>query len=356
VTTAIPLSVLDTSPVAVGSTSRDALLATTALARRADELGFARFWVAEHHAMPAVASTSPAVLLAHLAAATTRIRVGSGGVMLPNHPALVVAEQFAMLEALHPGRIDLGIGRAPGADPRTAAALRRTVEGLGAEDFPAELVDVLAMLGSGPAGRAASRGAARLSATPVATSAPQAWLLGSSLFSAQLAGELGLPFSYAHHFATGRTEQAAAAYRAAFRPSSVLDTPRLMVSVSVITAETEEEARHLAGPSRVLALSLRTARPLGPIVTPDEAARILDGLDPLTAADLAARLPGTQVATTPERAVAELAHLAARTGADELLLTATTADVATRIATLESVAARWSDLGDVDDVVVSARG
>src|SRR5450830_128276 len=126
----IPVGVLDTSPVAVGRTSRDALLATTQLAQAADELGYARFWVAEHHAMPAVASTSPGVLIAHLAAATRRIRVGSGGVMLPNHPALVVAEQFAMLEALHPGRIDLGIGRAPGADPATAAALRRTVAGL----------------------------------------------------------------------------------------------------------------------------------------------------------------------------------------------------------------------------------
>ncbi|WP_258726361.1 LLM class flavin-dependent oxidoreductase [Cellulomonas sp. NS3] len=343
-TSSIPLSVLDLSPVATGASSRDALLATTELARRADALGFARFWVAEHHAMPAVASTSPAVLLAHLAAATERIRVGSGGVMLPNHPALVVAEQFAMLEALHPGRIDLGIGRAPGADPRTAAALRRTVEGLGAEDFPVELIDVLALLGSGPEGHPPSARAARLTATPAPTSAPEAWLLGSSLFSAQLAAELGLPFSYAHHFSTGRTHQAVAAYRSTFRPSSVLAQPRLMVSASVIVADTEEEARYLAGPSRVMALSLRSPRPLAPIVSPDEAQRMLADLDPGTA-DLLAQLPGTQIATTPERAVAELADLVARTGADELLLTATTHDVATRIETLEAIAPLWAEAG-----------
>ena len=341
----IPVGVLDTSPVAVGTTSRDALLATTQLARAADELGYARFWVAEHHAMPAVASTSPGVLIAHLAAATRRIRVGSGGVMLPNHPALVVAEQFAMLEALHPGRIDLGIGRAPGTDPATAAALRRTVEGLGAEDFPAELLDVLALLGQAPGGRAPSVRARRLLATPQQASTPQAWLLGSSLFSAQLAGELGLPYSYAHHFSTGHTGEAVAAYRAAFRPSAVLDAPHVMVSSSVIIAETAAEAFHLAGPSRVMALSLRTARPLGPIVSPDEAARILAELDPDAARDFFARMPGTQIATTAERAAAELDDLVRRTGADELLVTATAFDVATRVHTLEALAEVWPGLG-----------
>jgi luciferase family oxidoreductase group 1 len=281
----IPVGILDTSPVAVGRTSRDALLATTQLAQAADELGYARFWVAEHHAMPAVASTSPGVLIAHLAAATRRIRVGSGGVMLPNHPALVVAEQFAMLEALHPGRIDLGIGRAPGADPATAAALRRTVEGLGAEDFPAELLDVLALLGQTPGGRAPSVRARRLLATPGQASTPQAWLLGSSLFSAQLAGELGLPYSYAHHFSTGHTGEAVAAYRSAFRPSAVLEAPYVMVSSSVIIAD------------------------------------------------------------TAERAAAELADLVRRTGADELVVTSTAFDAATRVHTLEALAGVWPGLG-----------
>jgi len=342
----IPVGVLDTSPVAVGRTSRDALLATTQLAWAADELGYARFWVAEHHAMLAVASTSPGVLIAHLAAATRRIRVGSGGVMLPNHPALVVAEQFAMLEALHPGRIDLGIGRAPGADPATAAALRRTVEGLGAEDFPAELLDVLALLGQTPGGRAPSARARRLLATPSQASTPQAWLLGSSLFSAQLAGELGLPYSYAHHFSTGHTGEAVAAYRSAFRPSAVLAAPYVMVSSSVIIADTAAQAHHLAGPSRVMALSLRTARPLGPIVSPDEAARILAELDPDAARDFFARMPGTQIATTAERAAAELADLVRRTGADELMVTSTAFDVATRVHTLEALAGVWPGLGE----------
>ena len=201
--TPVPLSVLDTAPVSVGQSSGDALAASTALARTAEAAGYLRFWVAEHHSMAAVASTSPGVLLAHLAASTSTIRVGSGGVMLPNHPSLVIAEQFAMLEALHPGRVDLGIGRAPGADPMTAAALRRTVDGLGADDFPAELIDVLVLLGIPVNGHAGSLRASRLSATPAATSAPEVWLLGSSLFSAQLAGQLGLPFSYANHFNTG---------------------------------------------------------------------------------------------------------------------------------------------------------
>ena len=159
--------------------------------------------------------------------------------MLPNHPSLVIAEQFAMLEALHPGRVDLGIGRAPGADPMTAAALRRTVDGLGADDFPAELIDVLVLLGIPVNGHAGSLRASRLSATPAATSAPEVWLLGSSLFSAQLAGQLGLPFSYANHFNTGLTLQAADAYRSSFRPSPVLDAPHLMVSASVLVADSE---------------------------------------------------------------------------------------------------------------------
>lgn len=340
-TPAVPLSVLDLSPVGAGRTSADALADSTTLARRADALGYRRFWVAEHHSMPAVASTSPGVLLAHLAASTERIRLGSGGVMLPNHPPLVIAEQFAMLEALHPGRIDLGIGRAPGADPATAAALRRTVEGLGAEDFPAELLDVLHLLGQLPAGRAASATASRLTATPAPTGTPQVWLLGSSTFSAQLAGELGLPFSYAHHFGTGITTQAAEAYRAAFRPSAVLDAPHLMVSASVIVAESDERADWLAGPSKVMSLRLRSRGALAPIETPETAEQMLASLDPDTARDFFARVPGTQVATTADRAVERLRELVRRTGADELVVTATTYDVADRVATLEALAAAW---------------
>ena len=213
----IPLSVLDLSILNEGATSADALADTTTLARRADELGYRRFWVAEHHNMPSVACTSPPVLIAHLAASTRRMIIGSGGVMLPNHAPLVVAEQFAMLEALHPGRIDLGIGRAPGTYQQTALALRRDPEALGAEDFPVHLLDLMALLGdrrevewAGMPNRADF--AARFRATPVALSSPTIHLLGSSGYSAQLAGLLGLPFAFAHHFDMGGTLQAAELY------------------------------------------------------------------------------------------------------------------------------------------------
>src|SRR5690606_2594843 len=197
-----PLSVLDLSILSEGHTSARALADTTALARRTDALGYRRFWVAEHHNMETVASTSPPVLIAHLAASTRSIRLGSGGVMLPNHPTLVVAEQFAILEALHPGRIDLGIGRAPGTAGATAPALRRPPDALGAEDLPRHLVDLMGLLGD----RRSDKGMwERFRATPRPTSSPQIWLLGSSDYSAQLAGILGLPFAFAHHFDMGGT-------------------------------------------------------------------------------------------------------------------------------------------------------
>ena len=337
----MPLSVLDVSPVTDEGSSRDALLATTDLARAADRLGYHRFWVAEHHNMPAVASTSPAVLIAHLAASTERIRVGSGGVMLPNHPALVVAEQFAMLEALHPGRIDLGIGRAPGTDPATAAALRRTTDGLGAEEFPAELLDVLGLLGQSDPDRPQTPFLRRFSPTPVQGSTPEVWLLGSSTFSARLAAALGVRFAYAHHFGATQTQEAMAAYRAEFRPSDRLAAPHAMVSASVIVADTEDEARYLAGPSRVMALSLRTGR-LGPITDPDTAAEVLAGLQGGPLEQVLAGLPGTPVAATADVAVAELQELVDRTRADELLVTATTYDVGTRVTTLERLATAWT--------------
>jgi luciferase family oxidoreductase group 1 len=180
--------VLDLVPVGSGCTATEALAHSTALARRAEELGFLRYWVAEHHGMPGIASSSPAVLIAHLAGATARIRVGSGGVMLPNHQPLVVAEQFGTLEALHPGRIDLGIGRAPGTDQRTARALRRGTDPLGADDFPEQLHELASYF----------RGEGPVLAVPAAGQRPAIWLLGSSGYSAQLAGLLGLPFAFAH--------------------------------------------------------------------------------------------------------------------------------------------------------------
>ena len=336
--TRVPLSVLDLAPVGVGRTSADALADTTALARAADEWGFARFWVAEHHNMPGVASTSPAVLIAHLAAVTGRIHVGSGGVMLPNHPPLVVGEQFAMLEALHPGRIDLGIGRAPGTDPATAAALRRGTDTLSAEDFPQHLVDLLGLLGDI---RDGARLAPRFRATPAPASSPQVWLLGSSGYSAQVAGLLGLPYVYAHHFGTGHTEEALALYRQSFRPSRALERPRSMVSVSVLVAGDAEEADDLAGPARVTMAALRAGRP-GPVVTPDQARALLADVPPAQRA----ALPGVQVLGTADQAVSALEALVRRTGVDELMVTATTYDVGPRIDTLVALAKHWGQSGD----------
>ena len=210
----LPLSVLDLAMVPDGSSSAEALADTTEVARRAEALGYARFWVAEHHNMATVASTSPPVLMAHLAANTSTIRVGSGGVMLPNHAPLAVAEQFALLEALYPGRIDLGVGRAPGTDQATAIALRGTADNRDAEDFPRHLLDVMGLLGD----RRTDRGLwERFKATPVAVGSPLVVPLGSSGFSAQLAGILGLPFGFAHHFDMGGTVEAVGIYREHFR-------------------------------------------------------------------------------------------------------------------------------------------
>ena len=252
---------LDLVPIGSGSTASAALATSTALARRADELGYTRYWVAEHHGMPGVGSSSPAVLVAHLAGATSRIRVGSGGVMLPNHQPLVVAEQFGTLDALHPGRIDLGIGRAPGTDPRTARALRRGTDPLGADDFPEQLTELMAYFhGDGP-----------VLAVPAAGQHPALWLLGSSGYSAQVAGLLGLPFAFAHHFSGENTDAALALYRQTFRPSAVLAEPYAMICAAVLAAETDAEARRLARSSALQFLQLRIGTP-GLVPTPEEAA------------------------------------------------------------------------------------
>jgi luciferase family oxidoreductase group 1 len=322
--------VLDLAVVSSGATSADALANTTALARRADELGYTRFWVAEHHNMPMVASTTPAVLIAHLAAATSRIHVGSGGVMLPNHPALVVAEQFALLEALHPGRIDLGIGRAPGTDPATAAALRRAPAALGAEEFPRHLIDLMGLLGDP---RAESGMWNRFAATPAATSAPTIVLLGSSGYSAQLAGQLGLPFAFAHHFDTGGTLQALDLYRRHFEPSAALDRPYAIVTAAVLTAETDEEAAWFAAPGQLMTLAIRTGRPI-PLLTPEAAASHPD-------LPAARRLPSQRIVGSPQTAVAGIDELLRETNADEIMVMSLTHGIDERIRSLELLAQAW---------------
>ena len=255
------LSVLDLVPVRSDQTTGDALAATRSLARVADELGFERYWLAEHHNMPAVAATNPPLLIAMVAAATQRIRVGSGGVMLPNHAPLVVAEQFALLEAAYPGRIDLGIGRAPGTDPVTSWALRHGgggVEEDAVAQFPTYVDNVISMMSPGGVGLSVNGRMHPLNATPHATSVPPVWLLGSSDYSADLAAQRGLPYVFAHHFSGQGTADALELYRSRFQPSEHLAAPRTFLTVNVAVAETQEEAERLALPQVQAMVALRT--------------------------------------------------------------------------------------------------
>jgi luciferase family oxidoreductase group 1 len=322
----VPLSVLDLAPVAASAPIGEALRHTTEVARRTEQLGYRRFWVAEHHNMPAIASSSPAVLIAHLAANTSTIRVGSGGVMLPNHAPLVVAEQFGTLEALHPGRIDLGIGRAPGTDQATALALRRTVEGLSAEAFPQELSELINFF--------TADSPRPITATPGRGDMPAVWLLGSSGFSAQMAGLLGLPFAFAHHFSAADTLPALALYRQNFRASRWLDRPYAMVAVSAICADTDERAEWLAGPSALSFLRLRQGRP-EPMASPDEAAAY--PYSELERAFVLDRRKG-QAMGSPATVRRQMSELLARTQADELMLTTQVYDVADRVRSFELIA------------------
>jgi luciferase family oxidoreductase group 1 len=326
----IPLSVLDLAPIASGSSAGQALANSLVLAQHAERLGYVRFWVAEHHNMPGIASSAPAVLIGHLAQTTSTIRVGAGGVMLPNHAPLAVAEQFGMLEALHPGRIDLGIGRAPGTDQLTAAALRRTAD-VSADDFPGELGELLAFFhGTFPADHPYHR----ITPVPARGNVPALWLLGSSDYSAHVAGMLGLPFAFAHHFSPANTLPALARYRAQFRPSAYLDAPYALVAVQVVCAETDEDAQRIAAPSALSFLKLRQGQP-GELPTPEEAARY--PYTPLERAFIRQR-QADQVIGSPETVRRGLSELLQRTQADELMLTTVAYDVADRLASYALVA------------------
>ena len=327
----LPISVLDLAMATTADSTSSALTNAVRLAQCADELGFHRFWVAEHHNMDTVASTNPAVLIAHLASQTPRIRLGSGGVMLPNHAPLVIAEQFALLEALHPDRIDLGIGRAPGSDQHTAAALRRTPDNRDAENFPMNLIDLMGLLGD----ERAEQGAwTHLSATPAATSYPDIFLLGSSNFSAELSGMLGLPFVFANHFDTGGTMQAVEIYRHSFRPSVILDEPYTMVTASVIVSETREEAEWQSGPGRIRKYGMRTGR-RGPLISPEEAA---DNPD-LPAAKA---MPSNSIIGTAEDVLIGLESLTKATEASELMISTSTFSIENRLKTLRLLTEVWS--------------
>lgn len=334
-----PLSVLDLAPVGRGSSPAEALRNSIVLAQEVERLGYRRHWVAEHHNMPGIASSSPAVLLAHLASATSTIRVGSGGVMLPNHAPLTVVEQFGTLEALHPGRIDLGIGRAPGTDQLTAHALRRSADSAAmAEDFPEQLGQLFGFFnGNLPADHLYRR----VTAVPGVGYQPAIWLLGSSTYSARAAGLLGLPFSFAYHFAPAQVMEAIDVYRSSFRPSDALAQPYVMLGVAVICAETEERAKWVAGPSALAFVRLRTGRP-DVYPTPEEAAEYQ--FTPQER-EIARAWTATYVVGDQPTVRRKLNALIERTGVDELMVTTMVHGHADRVTSYRLLAQAYSGSG-----------
>ncbi|MFF5260389.1 LLM class flavin-dependent oxidoreductase [Actinomadura viridis] len=335
----VPFSVLDLSPVVSGSTSAQALRNTLDLARHTEGLGFHRYWLAEHHAMPGIASSATAVLIGQVAAATSRLRVGSGGIMLPNHAPMVVAEQFGTLEALHPGRIDLGLGRAPGTDQATARALRRSPDALSVDDFPEQVHELRAYFG------------ATSTVTPAAGNEPPVWLLGSSGYSARLAGLLGLPFAFAHHFSSENTLPALALYRESFRPSAELERPYAMIAVSVTAAETDDRARELAAPQALSFLRLRQGRP-GPLPSPEETAA--HPYTPMEREIIESRLAG-QVMGGPETVRRQMDALLERTEADEVMVVTSVYDHGDRLRSYDLLAGLY-DLGSASAQAAAGAG
>ncbi|MEU5995039.1 LLM class flavin-dependent oxidoreductase [Spirillospora sp. NPDC047418] len=322
----VRFSVLDLAPVVSGSTSGQALRNTLDLARHTERLGYHRYWLAEHHAMPGIASSATAVLIGQVAAATSRMRVGSGGVMLPNHAPMVVAEQFGTLEALYPGRIDLGLGRAPGTDQATALALRRSPEALSVDDFPEQVIELRDYFG------------ADSKVTPAAGNEPPIWLLGSSGYSARLAGLLGMPFAFAHHFSAENTVPALTLYRDSFRPGA-LSEPYSMIGVSVTAADTDERARELAAPQALSFLKLRQGRP-GPLPTPAET--VAHPYTPLERQMIDARL-ADQVMGSPATVRKQLDALIERAGVDEVMVVTQVFDHADRLRSYDILAGLYED-------------
>jgi luciferase family oxidoreductase group 1 len=322
----IPFSVLDLAPVPEGSDVADSFRNTLELARRVEALGYRRFWLAEHHNMRGIASSAPAVLIGHVAGGTKTIRVGSGGVMLPNHSPLVIAEQFGTLEALYPGRIDLGLGRAPGTDQLTMRALRRNFPAA-AEDFPRDVAELRAYF-------APSRPGQLVQAVPGEGLRVPLWLLGSSLYSARLAAELGLPFAFASHFAPDYLLHALEVYRESFRPSAELKEPYALACLNVFAAETDAEARRLFTSLQQAFVNLRRGRP-GKLPPPLET---LEGFaSELELAGVEHALRYTVVGSG-ESVRAGLEAFADLTRADELMLTSQIHDHAARLRSFELVA------------------
>lgn len=319
--TSLQLSVLDLVPVRDGQTSAQGIGASLALAQRADELGYLRYWFAEHHNMPAVASTTPPVLIAAAASRTHRIRVGSGGVMLPNHAALIVAEQFAALEAIAPGRIDLGIGRAPGSDPVITQLLRQSGTSGDVERFPSHVQDIQLMLqAEGATVRFTSGGEYSVRSTPAASGSPDVWLLGSSDYSAQLAASLGLPYVFANHFAGHGLERALDLYRTGYQPSEAHPEPRTFLTANVVAAPTAEEAQERALPQLRMMVRIRGGRPLVPLETVERAHQgMADGDDAADERTIDAARAGWFIGDGASVA-AELEAFAARHGVEEIMI------------------------------------
>jgi luciferase family oxidoreductase group 1 len=322
----IPLSVLDLAPVPEGSTPGQALRNSIDLARHTETLGYQRFWMAEHHNMPGIASAATAVALAHVAVATNTIRIGAGGIMLPNHAPLLIAEQFGTLAALHPGRVDLGLGRAPGSDQIAARAMRRNLSA-DVDQFPQDVVELMSYFLPTEPGQS-------VQAVPGAGEDVEVWILGSSTFGAQLAAHLGLPYAFASHFAPGQMQDAIAIYRERFRASDRLAKPHVMLGVNVAAADTDAEARLLFSSLQQAFVNLRRGRPgkLPPPVADFEA-----GLDRYGRAILADAL-SCSVVGSPQAVREGLQKFVATTGADELMVTAQIFDHTARKRSFEILA------------------
>jgi luciferase family oxidoreductase group 1 len=321
-----PYSLLDLAPIVAGGTVQQTLQNSRDLAQHAERLGYHRFWLAEHHNMPGVASAATAVMIAHVGQGTTTIRLGAGGIMLPNHAPLQIAEQFGTLDAMFPGRIDLGLGRAPGGDPLTAQALRRTLIG-GEDRFPRDVLELQALLGPPSADQ-------RVQAVPGSNSNVPLWILGSSTFGAQLAAMLGLPFAFASHFAPAQMDEALDLYRTRFKPSAQLSAPYVMLGFNVFAAPTDAEAQLLATSWKQAFVNLRRGMPsqlLPPRSNFDET------IAPHERAGLDQMLSCSAIGS-PETVEQQLKSFITRTGADELMLTALMFDHAARMQSFEIAA------------------
>jgi luciferase family oxidoreductase group 1 len=321
----VPLSVLDLAPIVQGGTAAQAFRCSLDLAQHAERWGYTRFWLAEHHNMPGIASAATAVLIAHVGAGTSRIRIGAGGIMLPNHAPIQVAEQFGTLESLFPGRVDLGLGRAPGTDPAAAMALRRTLRA-NPDEFPDDVQEVLAYLSEPQPGQ-------RVYAVPGAGLRVPVWILGSSTFGAQVAAALGLPFAFASHFAPAMLEEATRLYREGFRPSTPLARPYVMLGVNVVAAETDEEARFLASSGRQSFASLRAGQPIQ--LPPPSREWTRDAAE----SEPPSQRTRVSFVGSPETVAAEMRDFVAVTGADELIVASHIYDHAARLRSYEIASA-----------------